>query len=283
MLHSTLNGSTPTQSSESAMFSIQRMDAIVLLIILFFGCNIVYAQESNLQNPESKIVKTIDFIQASSNKDQMCVEADVKSSESNKKDKIDFIQASFDKGQTRAKLWSYTWTTLFGVATGIQTYQAISSRHDRVSNIVAASESFMGVAALMIDPFHARSSGSELREIPEVTLEEQKTKLEKAEKWLERNYKQEKLGRSWLSHLGVLAVGIIGAGIVWHYEGRNNALINGLSAIAGGELLIWTQPTKAIKDYHDYHNKYKDAYDGIPEKKYFITPSKNGFVVGVYF
>ena len=154
---------------------------------------------------------------------------------------------------------------------------------DRVSNVVAASESFLGVAVLVVDPFHARSSGSELREISESTPEEQKTKLDKAEKWLERNYKQEKLGRSWLSHLGVLVVSIIGAGIVWHYEGRNNALINGLSAIAGGELLIWTQPTRGIKDYNDYHSKYKDAYDRIPEKKYFIAPSRNGFVVGVYF
>ena len=259
------------------------MNAIVPLLILFFACNIVYAQESNLQNPESKIVETIDFIQASFDKGQMHVEADLKSSESNLKERINFIQASFDKGQTRAKLWSYTWTAIYGAATGIQTYQAISSRHDRVSNVVGASESFLGVAVLVVDPFHARSSGSELREISESTPEEQKAKLDKAEKWLERNYKQEKLGRSWLSHLGVLVVSIIGAGIVWHYEGRNNALINGLSAIAGGELLIWTQPTRGIKDYNDYHSKYKDAYDRIPEKKYFIAPSKNGFVAGVYF
>jgi len=272
-----------TQSSDSAVSPFQKMNAIVLLTILFFACNIVHAQESHLQNPESKIVETIDFIQAPFNRGQVRVEADVKSSEPNIKERIDFIQASFDKGQTRAKLWSYTWLAINGAATGIQTYQAISSRHDRVSNIVSASESFLGVAALIIDPFHARSSGSELREIPESTPEELKTKLDMAEKWLERNYKQEKLGRSWLSHLGVLVVGVIGAGIVWHYEGRKNGLINGLTTIAGGELEIWTQPTRGIKDYQEYHNKYKDAYDGIPEKKYFIAPSKNGFVAGIHF
>jgi hypothetical protein len=258
------------------------MNAIVPLLILFFACNIAYAQESNLNNPESKIVETIDFIQTSFNKGQIRVEVDLKT-ESNISERIDFIQASFDKGQPRAKLWSYGWTAIYGVATGVQTYQAISSRHDRASNIVAASESFLGVAALIVDPFHARSSGSELREIPESTPEEQKTKLDKAENWLERNYKQEKLGRSWLSHVGVMVVGIIGAGIVWHYEGRKNALINGLGAIAGGELLIWTQPTRGIKDYKEYRNKYKSAYDGIPEKKYFIAPSPNGIVAGVYF
>jgi hypothetical protein len=280
LLNSTLNRSTPGKPRGPAVPLLKKMNAIVPLIILFFACNI-YAQESNLKNSES--VETIDFIQTSFNKGQIRVEADLNSSESNISERINFIQASFDKGQPRAKLWSYGWTALYGVAAGVQTYQAISSRRDRVSNIVGASESLLGVAALIVDPFHARSSGSDLREIPESTPEEQKAKLEKAENWLERNYKQEKLGRSWLSHVGVLVVGIIGAGIVWHYEGRNNALINGLGAIVGGELLIWTQPTRGIKDYNEYQRKYKDAYNGIPEKKYFIAPSPKGFVAGVYF
>ena len=259
------------------------MNAIVPLLILFFACNIGYAQQSNLKNPELKIVETIDFIQTSFNKNQIRIEDDLKSYESNLIERIDFIQASFDEGQTRAKLWSYTWTAIYGAATGIQTYQAISSGHDRVSNIVGASESFLGVAMLIVDPFHARSSGSDLRNISGSTLEERKTKLDKAEKWLERNYKQEKLGRSWLSHVGVLVVSIIGAGIVWHYEGHKNGIINALATAAGGELMIWTQPTRGIKDYNDYHSKYKDAYDRVPEKNYFIAPSPSGFVAGVYF
>jgi hypothetical protein len=261
----------------------QKIKAIVLALILFCICNIVYAQESNLKNPEPKIGKTIDFIQASFNKDQTRVEADLKSSESNISERIDFIQASFDKGQTRAKLWSYTWIPINGAATGIQTYQAISSSHNRAFNIVGASESFLGLAALIVDPFHARSSGSDLRKLPESTPEELKYKLENAEKWLERNYKQEKLGTSWLSHVGVLAISAIGGGIVWHYNGGKNGLISVLSNVAGGELFIWTQPTRGIRDYNDYRSKYKDAYNDIPEKKYFIAPSKNGFVAGMYF
>jgi len=254
------------------------MNATVPLLVLFFASNIVYGQESNLKNPES-----IDFIQTYFNKSQIRVEADLKSSESDICERINFIQAAFDKGQTRAKLWSYTWMVIDGATAGIQTYQAISSRHDRVFNIVGASESFLGLAELIVDPFHASSSGSDLREIPGSTPEEQEYKLDKAEKWLERNYKQEKLGTSWLSHVGVLAVSIIGAGIVWHYNGSKNGLISALSNIAGGEVYIWTQPTRGIKDYNEYHDKYKDAYNGIPEKKYFIAPSPNGFVAGVYF
>ncbi len=250
-----------------------------MVFILFCVCHIVYAQEFDLKNPEPQIGETIDFVQASLHKQRTRIEADVKSSESNTCERIDFIQAAFDKGQTRAKLWSYTWMTISGGATGIQAYLAMSSHHDRASNIVGASESFLGLAVLIVDPFHARSSGSDLRKLPENTPDELKTKLDKAESWLERNYEQEKLGTSWLSHLGVLAVSIIGAGIVWHYNGSKNGIISALSNVAGGEAMIWTQPTGAIRDYNDYRSKY----GGVPEKKYFIAPSKNGFVAGMYF
>jgi len=254
-----------------------------MVFVLFCVCNIVYAQEFTLENLGSKTGEAIDFIQASFDKRQTRIEADLKSSESDIRERIDFIQAAFDKGQTRAKLWSYTWIAINGGATGIQAYEAISSHHDRVSNIVGASESFLGLAVLIVDPFHARSSGSDLRKLPESTPDELKTKLDKAENWLERNYEQEKLGTSWLSHAGVLAVSIIGAGIVWHYNGSKNGIISALSNVAGGEAMIWTQPTRGIGDYNDYRSKYKDAYGGAPEKKYFIAPSKNGFVAGIYF
>jgi len=234
--------------------SFGKINAVILILMLFLAGNFASAQE-----------------------------AELKTSQSDVSERINFIQSSFDKGQNSAKVWSYSWMVINGAATGLQTYQTISSRHYRASNIVGASESFLGLGALIVDPFHARSSGSDLREIPGGTPEEQKNKLDKAEKWLERNYKQERLGRSWLSHVGVLAVSIIGAGIVWHYNGSKNGIISALSNVVGGEALIWTQPTRGINNYNDYHSKYKDAYGGIPEKKYFIAPSPNGFVAGVYF
>ncbi|HXX35403.1 MAG TPA: hypothetical protein VEM15_13095 [Thermodesulfobacteriota bacterium] len=264
------------------MFLFQKINAAVIIFVLFCACNIVYAQESTLENPETA-GETIDFVQVSFDKRMTSIKADFMSSESNISERINFIQTAFDKGQTRAKLWSYTWIAINGAGSGIQAYYAISSSHNRAFNIVGASESFLGLAVLFIDPFHARSSGSDLRKLPESTPEEMEYKLEKAEKWLERNYKQEKLGTSWLSHVGVLVISAVGAGIVWHYDGGKNGLISVLSSVAGGELFIWTQPTRGIKDYNDYRSKYKDAYNRIPERKYFVAPSKNGFVAGMYF
>ena len=210
-------------------------------------------------------------------------EAAPKASDSNISERINFIQTSFDKGETSAKAWSYTWTGLYGALTGLQTFQVLYSRHDRASTIVNASQSLFGVAVMIVDPFHARSSGSDLRKMPGNTPEEQQHKLDMAERWLERNYKQEKFGRSWTTHLLGVAVSIIGGGIAWHNNGSKNGITTMLSGIAVSEIQIWTQPTRGMSDYNEYRRKYKPAYPDIPEKKYFIAPSLNGFVAGVIF
>jgi hypothetical protein len=222
--------------------------------MLFLAGNTVYAQETDSKDSDPKIIE-----------------------------RINFIQTSFDKGETRAKTWSYTWTGVYGALTGYQTFQAVHTRHDRTSNIVGASQSLLGLAVLIVDPFHARSSGSDLREIPGNTPEEQQHKLDRAESWLERNYKQEKFGRSWPNHVIALAVTIIGGGIVWHNNGSKNGMTTILTGIVASEVQIWTQPTRSITDYNEYRRNYKGVYHSIFEKKYFIAPSLNGFVAGVYF
>jgi len=256
---------------------------VLLVFILSFGCNVVSGEEFDLRNPEPRMAEKIGFIQTSIDKDQTRTEADLKDSETDIKERIDFIQASFDKGQPRAKLWSYGWMGVYGAATVGQAYQAVRNSNNRTFNIVGASESFLGFAVMAIYPLYASSSGSHLRKLPESTPDELRNKLDKGENWLEKSYQQEKIGRSWLTHVGSIVVSLIGAGIVWHYDGSKNGIISALSGIAGGEILIWTQPTKSIKDYEDYRRKYKDPYSGIIEKKYFIAPSPNGFVVGVRF
>ena len=238
----------------SVISLVQKISAVLLAFTLPFASNIVFAQESNR-----------------------------KASDSNIGERINFIQTSFDKGETSARAWSYTWTGLYGALTGLQTFQTLYTRHDRTSNIVNASQSLVGLAVMIVDPFHPRSSGNELRKIPGNTPEEQQHKLDMAEIWLERNYKQEKFGRSWPIHLLGVAVSIIGGGIAWHNNGSKNGITTILSGIAVSEVQIWTQPTRGMSDYNEYRRKYKAAYHNIPEKKYFIAPSLNGLVVGVTF
>jgi hypothetical protein len=232
----------------------QELKVIVLVLIIFLSGHIVCGQERDLKAVDSDI-----------------------------SEKINFIQTCFDESQRSGRMWSYGWIGVYGALTGLQGVAAIHTDHNRLTNIVGASESLLGLAVLIIDPFHARSSGSDLRALPESTSEELKLKLEKAESWLERNYKQEKLGRSWLVHAGVVAGSMLEGGAVWHDDGFKSGVISFLAGVAVGEIQIWTQPTRGIRDYNDYHNKYKGAYHNVPKTKYFIAPSPMGLVAGVFF
>ena len=224
------------------LYLFHKLKVGMLMLIIFLSGSIVCAQESDLNAEGSDI-----------------------------SERINFIQTCFDKGQTSGKVWSYGWIGVYGALTGIQGVAAINTDHNRLTNIVGASQSLLGLAVLIIDPFHARSSGSDLRALPASTPEELKFKLEKAESWLERNYKQEKLGRSWLIHAGVVAGSMLEGGAVWHDDGFKSGVISFLAGVAVGEIQIWTQPTRGIRDYNDYHNKYKGAYQNVPETKYFIA------------
>ena len=204
-------------------------------------------------------------------------------SDTNISERINFIQTAFDEGETRAKIWSYSWTGVYGMLTGVQTAQALYTSHNRTSNIVYASQSLLGFAALIVDPLHARSSGRDLREIPGDTPDERQLKLETAERWLERNAKQEKFGRSWPVHILALAVNAIGGAIIWHNSGSKDGLTSILAGMAAAEVQIWTQPTRAIKDYDEYRSKYKGAKNSLSDRKYFIAPSPNGCVAGFIF
>ena len=109
-------------------------------------------------------------------------EGDPKALDSDISERINFLQTCFDKGQTSGKVWSYGWIGVYGALTGLQGIPAISTDHNRLTNIVGASESLLGLAVLVIDPFHARSSGDDLRALPESTPEELKAQIAEGRK-----------------------------------------------------------------------------------------------------
>ncbi len=202
--------------------------------------------------------------------------------ESSINERIDFIQRSFDVNKVRARVWSYGWIGI-DAAGSLQAIPAIFSGYQRTSNIVAASESLLGLAVQLIYPFHAKTSARDLRKLPEDTAGQLEFKLKKAEDWLERDYRQEQFGRSWINHVGAFAVGMIGGGIIWRNDGPQNGIANALVCIVMGELQIWTQPTQGITDYNNYHRKYKNSHSGISGARFSIAPSQNGIVAELRF
>lgn len=167
--------------------------------------------------------------------------------------KIMFLQESFDSNQFPAVLWTYGWMGIYSVLTGYQSYEALRYDEERVTNIVGASKSLLGLVVLVMQPLHARSFGDEYKKIPS---DDSVDKIRTGEEWLYGGYLQEKKGRSLKKHLISLAIHVVGGGIVWYYEGWKNGLLSTGLGMLVTELNIWTQPVGTVDAYNEYKNKF---------------------------
>lgn len=207
------------------------------------------------------------------------------------------IQSYLDAGKTRAQLWWYGWTGFYtGAAIFSLTMAAISDNTtSKILQNVQAVESLVGAGGLLIFPFPARSASQKLKVMPQNTHEEQIAKLKEAECLLEKSAKAEITGRSWLQHTLAFLVNATGSIVIWKgYEKKikdnggnplTQALVNLGLGTAVAELQIWTQPTRAIRDWEEYKEKYNNSKDtGFNlQMDFFAYPVESGTIAGIKF
>lgn len=177
------------------------------------------------------------------------------------RERIQVIQNMLKEGKKGANLWWYGWFIGYNAATLAQGAVVISS--DKLATrqdwTLGAISTVLGAAGLLIAPMTPGYSTNSLEEMPEGTPEECLLKLQEAEKLLENCALREKSGRSWKTHTLDGAVNIGCGAVMWFGFKRN--FIQGISNIAMNtaicETQIFTQPTRAIRDYNSYCQKYK--------------------------
>jgi hypothetical protein len=175
--------------------------------------------------------------------------------------RIHIIQTMLDEGRKNANLWWYGWLVGYGTASAAQGVIFIYS--DKLATkqdmALGAVTNLLGAGFQLITPMTPGFAASELEEIPEGTPEENLIKLYEAEKLLEKCAKREKDGRSWKIHVLNGAVNMGCGLVVW--LGFKRSLLEGVINFgvntAVCEIQIFTQPTRAIKDYNLYCSKYK--------------------------
>lgn len=132
---------------------------------------------------------------------------------------------------------------------------------------LSAATSFIGAVGQLIMPMTPASAPGRLALIPGDSPEERINKLNKAEELFEASALREKEGRSWKMHAASSAVNLGSGLITW--LGFDRTIQSGLINFAINEVIseaqIWTQPTRAIKDYATYCEKYKN---GLPSSLY---------------
>jgi hypothetical protein len=206
------------------------------------------------------------------------------------KERIQVIQEMLDKGKRNANTWWYGWLVGYGAATVAQGVAAIVSDNlaTRQDMALGALTTLLGMGGQIISPMVPGFAPGKLEDIPQGTPEQNIRKLCEAEKWLEESAKREKEGRSWKIHALDGAVNIGCGFIVWFgfkrtfLEGLENVALN--TAIC--EIQIFTQPTRAVKDYNTYCRQYKSGQNLSlcePEITWSFTMVPGGVGIRVVF
>lgn len=147
------------------------------------------------------------------------------------------IDRALAEDARRMRVWYAGWTAFYTVATGFSMKVALDGgdRDRRVGAAVDAVRSGLGLVTTVL--FVPPSLSPPRLADGDVAARE---------KWLEEAADAERLGRSWLSHLGNAAVNAAGGGYLWLHEHRFVAgLVAFVSGTLIGEVKIWTQPTTA--------------------------------------
>jgi hypothetical protein len=206
------------------------------------------------------------------------------------KERIQYIQNMLDKGKPAANLWWNGWLYGYSAATVVQgavvfTSDKLKTRQDMA---LGAATTLVGAVGQLIMPMTPSSAPAKLVLIPGETHEERIKKLKYAEELFEASANREKDGRSWQMHAASSAVNLGSGLITWLGFSRTiqAGLINFAINEAITEAQIWTQPTRAIKDYKKYCEKYKNGQPiGFykPKPQLFVSAFPGGLTLNLVF
>lgn len=186
-------------------------------------------------------------------------------------ERIQTIEQMLGASHKSASLWNNTWLYGYSAATVIQGVVSIGTRETtlRQDMVLGAGTTFLGAAFQLLSPLDVGSRADVLSQMPDSTVEEKILKLQLAEEILQKISKREKDGRS-LQIRGLnTAVNLSSGLITWLGFKRSfrDGVVNFLINTVISETQIWTQPTRGVRDYRQYCNKYKHKNLSITQKQ----------------
>jgi hypothetical protein len=204
--------------------------------------------------------------------------------------RLQVIEEMFIRGKPNVDLWYYGWIAGYSGATVGQGILAIKTNNEslRQDMILGAATTLLGTAGQIITPMAARNAHKLFSGIPENTHEERMQKLNKAEELLKECARNERSGRSWQVHAVTGVVNLCSGLITWQgfkrdlWAGVQNFALNTVIT----EAQIWTQPTRAMKDYENYCRLYKSGETPVASKPgvtWFVSATPGGAKLMVLF
>jgi hypothetical protein len=205
-------------------------------------------------------------------------------------ERLQIIETMLHEGKSNANLWWYGWLAGYSAATVGQGVVSISTNDKSLKQdmVLGAATTLLGALGQVITPMVPGYAPDRLKKISDGTVKERRQKLIAAEELLKQSALREKSGRSWKNHAITGIVNIGGGLITWFgfkrdiWAGLESFVLN--TCIT--EAQIWTQPTKAMKDYKNYCKKYKSGSTPMvqkPEIIWLVSGTPGGVQLRIVF
>ena len=204
--------------------------------------------------------------------------------------KIVNIQNSLNHSKVGINTWWYGWLAGYSVATIGQgtVYLLSNDKSTKQDMALGAATTLLGAAFQLITPLSIDKELETLKQLPDSTESDHLKKLVVAEKLFEKVASNEKAGRSWQVHALNTTVNLGSGLITWLvykrsvWDGVENFILNSVVT----EAQIWTQPTRAMRDYQNYCRKYNSDFIPLANKlqpQYFVCAYPGGVVLRIVF
>jgi hypothetical protein len=199
------------------------------------------------------------------------------------------INKLLNQDKKNAQRWWYGWLVGYSAATVGQgiVYFSSDNKSTRQDMALGAATTALGAIGQILTPIVPHTSSLQDFQISN-TSAELTAELTFSEEFLEEIAIREKNGRSWKVHAVTGAVNISSGLITWLgfkrsvWDGVGNFALNTVIT----ELQIWTQPTRAVKDYKNYCKKYSPE-SGLetvkPEKEWVVHVYPGGITIDLNF
>ena len=198
------------------------------------------------------------------------------------------IQLTAMHDKLNAQIWWYGWLAGYSAATAGQAVVYLSSddRGLRQDMALSGATTLLGALGQLITPMLPKDP--DYPTYRAYVAGEQAITLEQAGELLKALAAREKQGRSWKTHAIAGAVNLGSGLITWLgfkrtvWDGVKNFALNTVVT----EAQIWTQPTRAIKDYERYLREYHPEAGMAPLKtdsEWTVSVYPGGFAIRLDF
>ena len=194
-----------------------------------------------------------------------------------------WIQTSLSQDEFPLQVWNKGWLAFDGAYFAYSAVAALQSSRasDQAENWLNAGVTLACAGSQLLSPlWPAQDANSQLRKYPEATPEERREKLSRAEAALAGNAAAEDAGRAWWNHaVGVLGGAAIGVPLWFGYQQKDAALRDFALMILVNEAQIFTQTTRASRDWEQYRgSQARPGHAGAPALhwQFVLAPNAAG-------